>query len=115
MGNTDMRYKDLPASAVAYMKRWERAVADLELLDTWVDKVANQGHDITGFNVRAGGQGTDAALVMVKALGPDGTPEILFVGAESIVLAISKAIRLTLSGEARWKVDEFRTNGSGEA
>jgi len=105
----DYASKDIPAWLVKHQRRVERAAARLLDLDSLADVLEADNIVLQGFAVRIGAGAGQSVLITVRALWHDGTPMVLFVGAESVVLALAKMLVEVRKDEAKWKVDEYRT------
>lgn len=107
---TDYENKGLPAGAVAYMRRLEKAHSRLDVLDSWSVKLAQMDYELHGLNILFKPASDAQTLIVIKAFGPDGGPVVAFVGSDSLLLALDKAFRESIAGELGWKHDEFRAN-----
>jgi hypothetical protein len=99
--------KDLSPAIVAYKRRVERALQNLENLDLLYDRLMVDDYDLVWVRITFRPDKEESILIVLKALGPDGAPMIAFVGSASPVLALAKVVQHAAEGKLRWRADDY--------
>lgn len=85
-----------------------RHEALVRALEFELDKVLSAtGKKLLGFSMRI----QEWDCLMTLRAEEAGEQRVAFVGAEDVVGAITKAVRVARAGKLKWKEDKWRANG----
>ena len=106
--------KGLPARVQRYLRRVERALQDIELLEHLGEKLEAADRELLWVKITWQGGANGPVLILVKTLGPDGGAEVGFVGDESPIMALVKLVKEVDSDRIKWRTDQYHNYAGDE-
>jgi hypothetical protein len=88
-------------------------VKDILLLDRVFSELWRGEVELVDMRVKATRGGQDPYLVVLRGIGPDGTPLVSFHSGGTPIDALAGAARRVAHGTLKWKIDEWKVNNNG--